>query len=102
MRTAVTRALGGIVVVATLVSVLSACTGDDGSSTPTPEPSSEPTTSPTEPVDLTFGVFGSNEDIQAYTAMANNFTRQIRKQIWTFRVPTRVFDAEHVAVACVS
>ena len=27
-----------------LVSVLSACTGEDGSSTPTPEPSSEPTT----------------------------------------------------------
>ena len=73
MRTAVTRALGGIVVVATLVSVLSACTGDDGSSTPTPEPSSEPTTSPTERVDLTFGVFGSNEEIRAYTAMANNF-----------------------------
>ena len=73
MRTAVTRALGGLVVVATLASGLSACTGDDGSSTPTPEPSSEPTTSPTEPVDLTFGVFGSNEEIQAYTAMANNF-----------------------------
>ena len=64
MRTAVTRALGGLVVVATLVSGLSACTGDDGSSTPTPEPSSEPTTSPTEPVDLTFGVFGSNEEIR--------------------------------------
>ena len=73
MRTALTRALGGLVVVATLVSGLSACTGGDGSSTPTPEPTSEPTTSPTEPVDLTFGVFGSNEEIQAYTTMAKHF-----------------------------
>ena len=50
MRTAVTRALGGLVVVATLACGLSACTGDEGSSTPTPQPSSEPTTSPTERV----------------------------------------------------
>jgi len=73
VRTAVTRALSGLVLVVTLASGLSACTGDDGSSTPTPEPTSEPTTSPTEPVDLTFGVFGSNEEIQAYTTMAKHF-----------------------------
>ena len=67
MRTAVTRALGGALLVVTLTSGLAACTDDDGSSTPTPEPSTEPTSSsPPEPVDLFFGVFGTNEEIAAY------------------------------------
>ena len=73
MRTAVTRALGGALLVVTLTSGLAACTDDDGSSTPTPEPSTEPTSAPPEPVDLFFGVFGTNEEIAAYPTMAKHF-----------------------------
>ena len=74
MRTAVTRALGGALLVVTLTSGLTACTDDGGSSTPTPEPSTDPTSSsPPERIDLTFGVYGTNDEISAYTLMANHF-----------------------------
>jgi multiple sugar transport system substrate-binding protein len=74
VRTAVTRVLGGCLVVATVVTVLSACTDRDDSSSPPAEPTSEPTSaSPTETVDLSFGTFGSNDEIAAYTQMAKNF-----------------------------
>ena len=73
MRTAVARALGGCLVVLTLTSVLTACTGDDSGSGSTPQPSTEPTDTPSQPVDLTFGVYGTTEEIAAYTRMANHF-----------------------------
>ena len=73
MRTAATRALGGALLVVTLTSGLAACTDESSSPTPTAEPSTEPTSSPSERVDLLFGVFGANEEIAAYQTMANHF-----------------------------
>jgi multiple sugar transport system substrate-binding protein len=73
VRTVVTRALGGVLLVATLVSGLAACTDEGGSSTPSPEPTPEPTSSAPERVDLQFGAFGTNDEIAAYTTMAKAF-----------------------------
>jgi multiple sugar transport system substrate-binding protein len=74
LRTAVTRSLGGWLVLAAVACGLSACTDQDASSSPPPDPTSEPTTpSPTEEVDLSFGAFGSNDEIAAYTQMAKRF-----------------------------
>jgi multiple sugar transport system substrate-binding protein len=73
VRTAVTRALGGALLVVTLTSGLAACTDESSSPAPTPEPSTEPTSSPSERVDLLFGVYGTNEEIAAYQTMANHF-----------------------------
>src|SRR5205085_7747738 len=50
------------------------CTGDSSSSPkPPPETSSAPTTTASPPVDLSFGVYGSPDEVAAYAAMANNF-----------------------------
>ena len=70
MRSAVARALGCCLV---LVGALAGCTDDNSSSSPTPETSSPATDTPGPPVDLTFGVYGSTEEIAAYTRMANHF-----------------------------
>jgi len=69
----VSRALGAVLVVATAFSALAACTDQDSSSSPPPGPTSEPTTSPAATVDLSFGAFGSNDEIAAYTIMAKHF-----------------------------
>ncbi len=73
MRTAAARTLGSCLLVATLVSGLAACSDEPSSSTPPPEPTTSPPTSASEPVDLTFGVFGSNDEIAAYQTMAKKF-----------------------------
>lgn len=74
MRTAATRSLGACLLIATVVSGLAACTDEpDSSSSPSPGPSSEPTSTPPEPVDLKFSVYGSNDEIAAYQQMAEGF-----------------------------
>jgi multiple sugar transport system substrate-binding protein len=72
VRSAAARALGACLLTITLTVGLAACTDStkDSSSTPEPTPTSG---SPTEPVDLTFGVYGEPPEIAAYTAMAKNF-----------------------------
>jgi multiple sugar transport system substrate-binding protein len=70
VRSAVPRALGCCLVLAV---ALAGCTDDSSSSSPTPETSSPATDTPGPPVDLTFGVYGSTEEIAAYTRMANHF-----------------------------
>ena len=74
MRTAAARAVGASLLAASLVSGLAACTSEGpSSSTPPTEPTSEPPTTAEEPVDLTFGVFGGNDEIAAYITMAKQF-----------------------------
>jgi multiple sugar transport system substrate-binding protein len=72
VRSASARALGGCLV-ALMVCALAACTGDSSSSGSNPQTSSPPTTSPPQPVDLSFGVYGSTEEIAAYSRMAHHF-----------------------------
>ena len=73
MRTAVARALGGCLVLVTLTTGLAACTDGDGSANPTSAPSSELPTGHTEPIDLSFGVYGGTAEVAAYTQMAKHF-----------------------------
>ncbi len=72
MRTASARALG-CCLAALMVVGLAACTGDSSSSGPPPASSSPPTTTPSQPINLTFGVYGSPDEIAAYTEMAQHF-----------------------------
>ena len=87
MRSAVARRLGAGLAVAGLTAALTACTSDSSSS-PTPSPeTSTPPSSPTEPVDLTFGVYGSADEVQAYSVMATHFDStheraQVRIDSW--------------------
>ena len=74
MRRRAGRALGCALATVAVTATLTACTGDSSSSpTPPPETSSAPTTSPSAPVDLSFGVFGSADEVAAYSTMAKNF-----------------------------
>jgi multiple sugar transport system substrate-binding protein len=73
VTTAAARALGACLLVSTIATGLAACTDEGGSSTPSPGPTSEPTTSPTEKVDLQFGAYGSNDEIAVYITMAKHF-----------------------------
>ncbi|MEO6511230.1 MAG: extracellular solute-binding protein, partial [Nocardioides sp.] len=74
MRSAVTRTLGAGLTVVALTAALTACTGDSDSSTSPPTPSSStPASSPSEPVTMTFGVYGTPDEVAAYTTMAKHF-----------------------------
>ena len=73
MRTAAARALGACLLMSTVAAGLAACTDEGSSSTPSPVPTSEPTTTPTEKVDLLFGVYGTNAEIAVYQTMAKHF-----------------------------
>ena len=75
MRSAVARGVGAGLAVLALTAALTSCTGDSSSSTtaPTPPSSSTPPTSPAEPVDLSFGVYGTTDEIAAYALMAKHF-----------------------------
>jgi multiple sugar transport system substrate-binding protein len=73
VKTAAARTLGSCLLATTLAVGLAACSDTPTSSTPQTEPTSEPPSSAVEPVDLLFGVFGSNEEIAAYTTMAKGF-----------------------------
>ncbi len=74
MRTRATRALGCALAFCAISAGLTACTDDaSSSSNPTPETSSAPTTTPTQPVDLSFGVYGSPSEVAAYSRMAHHF-----------------------------
>jgi multiple sugar transport system substrate-binding protein len=73
VRTAAARTLGSCLLITTLVSGLAACSGDPSSSTPQTEPTSPPPSSAEEPIALSFGVFGSNDEIAAYQTMAKQF-----------------------------
>lgn len=75
MRTA-GRAVGRgvrVLLAAGIVSGLVACSGEQSSTPPEPSPSSGTPTSEAPPVQLSFGVFGGNDEIVAYAAMAENF-----------------------------
>jgi multiple sugar transport system substrate-binding protein len=62
-----------VAVTTALILSLAACTTDSSSSpNPPPETSSAPS-SPSEPVKLTFGVYGSPDEVAAYTDMARHF-----------------------------
>lgn len=69
MRTA-TGLLAGVVLTATLAACGGGDPDADGSPTPSPTPSS-PTA--TEPVTLTFGVYGSDGVVKAYSAVAQEY-----------------------------
>jgi len=73
VRTAAARSLGACLLIATVASGLAACTDESGSSSPSPGPTSEPTSTPPEPVELRFSVYGSNDEIAAYQQMAEGF-----------------------------
>ncbi len=73
MRTATARVVGSCLLVSALVSGLAACTGEPSSSTPRTEPTSPPPSSAEEPIALSFGVFGTNDEIVAYQTMAKQF-----------------------------
>jgi len=68
VRSALVRVLG----CALLLVALAACTEDVSEPAPTPE-TSAPQTEATGPVSLTFGVFGTTDEIAAYTAMSQHF-----------------------------
>jgi multiple sugar transport system substrate-binding protein len=71
VRSGLARALGCCLI---LLLTLVGCTDDTSSSGGTPpETSSPPTGTPTTPIDLTFGVYGVNDEIAAYTLMATHF-----------------------------
>ena len=74
MRRRAGRALGCALAAVTITAGLTACTSDS-SSPPNPpeETSSAPTTSPSQPVDLSFGVYGSPDEVAAYATMAKHF-----------------------------
>jgi multiple sugar transport system substrate-binding protein len=66
--------LGAGLTILALTAALTSCTGDSSSSTPpSPPPSSTPPSSPTEPVPLTFGVYGTPDEVAAYSIMAKHF-----------------------------
>jgi multiple sugar transport system substrate-binding protein len=68
------RTLGWALAAVAFTGFLAACTGDSSSSpSPPPETSSEPATTPAAPVDLSFGVYGSPNEVAAYATMAKHF-----------------------------
>jgi multiple sugar transport system substrate-binding protein len=72
VRTAA-RAVGGCLVTVAIAAGLVACTGEQSSTPPEPSASSPTSTSEAPKIELSFGVFGSNDEIGAYAAMATRF-----------------------------
>lgn len=86
LRSGVQRPLAAVVLALTVGAGLSACTGDDPA--PAPSPSAKPEK---RPVELTFGVFGSSEEVAGYDSMVRQFNglnedeAQVEVKVWESR-----------------